>query len=659
MANLISSLFVKLTADTTKFQSGMHKAERRVQSTAKQFQKATLSARNLAGALGLGFGVGALFRLGNHAIQTGSAITDMAKATQTGVEEIQALTYAGREAGADQEKLANLLVRVQKSAADAARGLSTAKGAFSLLNIDAKEFLKLSPERMLETVGRKLVQSEGDVRAYGAALDLLGMRNAPKLLEVMQRLGTEGFDKIKRDAQEAGAIIDKDMAQRLDASADSLENFKMATTVAVGEAIGYWLELGAQIKETNQELHNIPNLDVDLKGVYARYLPQISDIRDEQQRVALMVDLQEQLKEASRALLEGERKARTGSGYFDQEMRSQLTAAITSYQALINKLKASNFDFSVEYPKPPGPETQTLDFAQLAEDASAFADALDLAALRDYRSFMEDLASTRFDFSTTFQKPPEIPELPEAATYDFKSRGEDVLAFADSLDISAGSLGFTAGMIKMKESSEQFYAELKKVPEGFENVHYGIIDFKKDADDVQVPGWIQDTANGVDALSFAIEDGLVNAAREGKLAFAEMGQYILAEIDRILLRSLFLRPLFSGIGSFFPEGNVVGEAFTSAFRGTKDIGGPVSAGASYIVGGKGPEVLTMGAPGMITPSSTFTGSGSTFYVDARGASAEAVHRLEALVIRLNGTIEHRAVAAVGERFRRRADYLRS
>ena len=88
-------------------------------------------------------GVAGIAALAKSAINAGSAITDMAVATNTGVEELQALTFAAQEAGASQEQMANLLVRVQKSAADAKRGLSTAKEAFKLLGISVDDFIRM------------------------------------------------------------------------------------------------------------------------------------------------------------------------------------------------------------------------------------------------------------------------------------------------------------------------------------------------------------------------------------------------------------------------------------------------------------------------------------------------------------------------------------
>jgi hypothetical protein len=140
---------------------------------------------------------------------------------------------------------------------------------------------------------------------------------------------------------------------------------------------------------------------------------------------------------------------------------------------------------------------------------------------------------------------------------------------------------------------------------------------------------MDDAASAVTGLGYALEDGLVNAAKNGKAAFGDMAQFILAEIQRILIRSLILRPLFGAIGGFIGD-NPVGNAFSGSFGGGKAGGGMVSAGKTYMVGERGPEMVTMGGNGFVTPNHKM-GGGNTFNVDMRGASVEAVARLERFV----------------------------
>jgi len=472
-------------------------------------------------------GVAGLGMMSRRAIDAGSAITDMATATRTGIEELQVLTLAAQDAGASSEQMANLLVRAQKSANDAARGLSTAKDAFKTLGINAETFINLPTELKLEELGKAIVNSKGDVRAYGSALDLLGTRNAPKLMEVLERLGTEGFATMAQRARDAGQIMEAETAKRLDAAADEIERFKRRATILFGEAIA--------------------NL-MDKNGVGRKV-------------IAL-----EMLSIAGEF----------GGGILD--------AAIHAFK-LVSVVGQSSMKIVAEYFR----NALLGNFDELG---------LDVVGKRLVDSITRGFAGTEVEqtFSNLF--------------------GE---YWQNQISEAKGAL-----------------AELKK----------GITGFAAEGEDAgkTTAGWVNDTARAVNGLASGLENGLINAAKNGKSAFGDMAQFIIAEIQRVLIRAALLRPLFGFLGGLFPTGNIIGEAFTGAFGGTGAFGNSnMREGRSYIVGERGPEKITMGDNGRVDP----VGGGPTFNVDMRGASVEAVARLERFVAQVNGSIEQRAVAAVG------------
>lgn len=111
------------------------------------------------------------------------------------------------------------------------------------------------------------------------------------------------------------------------------------------------------------------------------------------------------------------------------------------------------------------------------------------------------------------------------------------------------------------------------------------------------------------------------------------------DILQITLRRAVTEPIAAGItsiiGGFF--GSLPGFAH----------GGPVRAKQPVIVGERGREVFTPDRSGTIIPNNQLAAAGgATYFIDARGADNAGLRRLEALILRLNGSIESRAVAAV-------------
>jgi len=80
------------------------------------------------------------------------------------------------------------------------------------------------------------------------------------------------------------------------------------------------------------------------------------------------------------------------------------------------------------------------------------------------------------------------------------------------------------------------------------------------------------------------------------------------------------------------------------------------------VGEEGPEAFIPDSAGTIIPAAQTQAmtegmgggsGGGTYYIDARGADREGLNRLEGMIYALNGSIEHRAIAAVVDGKRRR------
>lgn len=176
-------------------------------------------------------------KLVNDAIKFGSAISDAAEATQTSIEGLQVLQYAARESGVDVAKLNAALVKTTTSAMDAARGVKEQASAFRILNIDVTKFLDLPTEERLEALGRAWVESGKSVYGFDALTTILGEKSGPKLLEMLEKLATDGFAEVKKEAIAAGNVLSELDVQTLDNLGDSIDRWKTSALVAIGEVV--------------------------------------------------------------------------------------------------------------------------------------------------------------------------------------------------------------------------------------------------------------------------------------------------------------------------------------------------------------------------------------------------------------------------------------
>ena len=134
---------------------------------------------------------------------------------------------------------------------------------------------------------------------------------------------------------------------------------------------------------------------------------------------------------------------------------------------------------------------------------------------------------------------------------------------------------------------------------------------------------VEDLSTIYNQIGTSITTGVldsITAAVEGTKSLGESASQVLKDIGKQLLRSGIMQLLTSlagndGVGFF---------SFLTGGLGKRAMGGPVSAGSSYMVGERGPELFTPKHGGSIVPNNAL-GGGSTSVVvnvDASGSSVQ-------------------------------------
>lgn len=118
-------------------------------------------------------------------------------------------------------------------------------------------------------------------------------------------------------------------------------------------------------------------------------------------------------------------------------------------------------------------------------------------------------------------------------------------------------------------------------------------------------------ATGAARAGRLIEGALSRAINSGKFGFDDLKKVALAAMAQIASASL--RTMFSSLGGGGGQGGI-GALLSSALAGVvgapgRSTGGPVSAGRSYMVGERGPELFVPGSSGRIEPAGRAAGAG--------------------------------------------------
>ena len=243
--SLTSSIIARVGLDGAGFKTGLAS----LKAQAQGFRTGVMGmfrgiGGQILGALGLGAGVAGISILARSTIAAGSKISDMASELRIGSTELQALQYVAKDAGVDVSMLENSIRNLNQKTMDACDGNAKYQESFARLGIDLQKFVALSPEQKLAALGAAYKASGESLEAYNDISDILGTKVGPKLLEMLQRISSEGMDALTQSAIEAGQVMDEETIASLDRAQDEIGRWQNKVIVAFG---GFLADMGSSI----------------------------------------------------------------------------------------------------------------------------------------------------------------------------------------------------------------------------------------------------------------------------------------------------------------------------------------------------------------------------------------------------------------------------
>jgi len=196
-------------------------------------------------------------------------------------------------------------------------------------------------------------------------------------------------------------------------------------------------------------------------------------------------------------------------------------------------------------------------------------------------------------------------------------------------------------------------------------------DFKSNAQEIHTE--IDLMQGAFDQMSTSMLSSFMAMSQGSRTSFKDMARSIINDMQAVIVKALIMRAI-SGITGAMGGAPVATPATGTAtgapmsiipnLSGARASGGSVGAGRSYLVGEKGPEILTMGqASGFVhSNQDSFGGGGSQIInIDARGASKgveQEIRRVMQDVSQLRRQVPNIAISAVREQNSRKPDFLR-
>jgi len=680
-AKIDSTINVTATAKYSDIEK-LNAKLKQTQTTLKRFQLGVVAA------------VPALMKLANSAIEAGKAslqlgagLKDLADKSGMGTEQMQVLGRVAAQNGSSIEEMSKGVLKLTKSTQDAAQGNKGLSERFARLGIDIQTFKALSPEKQMERLGVAVATAKDKQSMMADVMALIGQEAGPKLLQSLNKLGTEGYDTLAKNAKQSGEILSDSSIESLAKADQALKDFGYRWKIITAEAVAWATDLYDKVnnygtQQAAQEAIMANGLDNAKTSALLRTLASEQIAKGDLHAAQMTLDAASEWLDAAAKRGEARRRFEQFDGTAGGMLGADPLDKQLAWQKQLGEelLKAKQVQAEREKAL-----AEAAAEAQRVALEAQIADilALDEAARQKRREANLKEAQDEQTLRDQINKEAAQKTAQQIAAHQAQiASAQAALAAAlpQSEQVRAQAAEFYAQLQFLQDNAKLSQDEINRATE-----HYiGLLDKARElaADETLTAVWEQSTQSAralvevFEGLDATIENQLGNTLKEfvetGTADMKKLGQSILNEVIQAMLKALVLKPLLTGLGGMF--GGAAG-GFFSGLGGAmglpgmpgKASGGPVTGRRPYIVGERGPELFVPPRSGTIIDANktaaalagdTATGGDrgpqTIYQIDARGADVGAVQRLEHALMRLAGpgVVEKRARAAEADRARR-------
>lgn len=221
----IFKLFGTILVDSAKAEDSISKTEKQAEGLGTKLGNGIKTAAKWGAGIATAAGVagGALLGVATKAADAAGDIDDMAQRTGVTAEEFQKYAYAAKLSGMETATLESMMIKAQKSFADASEGGKTASEAFSRLGIDVNN---MTSDGAFDAAIMALADIEDETQRNAIANDIFGKSYAE--LAPMLNGGAEGIKALKEEAVALGGVMSNDSVAAGAEFGDMLDKTKTA-----------------------------------------------------------------------------------------------------------------------------------------------------------------------------------------------------------------------------------------------------------------------------------------------------------------------------------------------------------------------------------------------------------------------------------------------
>lgn len=585
----IGALSVDLRLLSAKFEQGLDRSRKRLGQFSSSVDR---SRKLLTGFTGV-LGVAAFTKFVSNSLDAADAIGKAADAAGIGVERLQSLRFAAEQSGVSAGQLDDGMKRLNRRLGLFINdGGGPAAAAFRTLGLetDIASGKLQSTERVFDRSVTALQGIENQAQRTALASQLFGEDAGPKLALLLNK-GESGIADLENQARSLGLVLDREVIRNAETANDKFNVLSRTIQVKLTGAI---VDNADAIGTLADAFLNVISGASEMTREVARSGQQVAEffalIRGDSDK---LLDLETRLEDLNNMLgssaLNRTRFFSDKGGlvhtFSDEEIRAEIRRLEAQKREI---LKARNFAV------PTG-------FAGLEGSLAVEIQKAEQRQQQYTQGVREAMVGTRDEIKSTGEFWKAINEITADGFKQMQDLAEEGRSIFEATRTPAEQLNaqisrlnelLEAGAINWDTYSRAVFDAQDKVDEQSKVFNDAL---KKQEDQARDLKSITEELN----ISFnsAFEDAIVNGKK-----FSTVLQDLAKDLLRLVVRKQVTEPIYGAINS------AITGAFGGGTAGARAMGGPVTAGASYLVGEKGPEIFTPSTSGNIIPNGGGGGS---------------------------------------------------
>ena len=227
-SNQLAKLVVALEAESSKYQSELEKARRQLGKFDSDVSKIAAKVGKAVGAGIAAAATGVAFAV-KQSLDAADELGNLSEKVGASVEELSKLQYAAKLSDVSAEQLQQGLIKLSKSATQAAAGTGDALTAFQALGVELKKSdgtLK-STDELFTDVAQAFSTFEDGPEKAAAAMAIFGKSGA-ELIPLLNQ-GKQGITAFGKELEKLGGVVTAEAAANADEFNRNLDRLKAAS----------------------------------------------------------------------------------------------------------------------------------------------------------------------------------------------------------------------------------------------------------------------------------------------------------------------------------------------------------------------------------------------------------------------------------------------